>query len=126
MHSIVIFAKLDKYCTKTVTSRKIIFNQLPIFFFLLQNYCEFFSNSLAWLYSATKLTTIDKLQAWRFKSDMFKDKDQHQNFCKKQSICHYQENVKQKSWLANMLSKYLSNALNNLVFFFVWTIIPTS
>ena len=49
------------------------------------------------MYNATELPTIHNLQAGRFESDMRKDKDQHQNFCKEQSICQYHENIRQKS-----------------------------
>ena len=47
--------------------------------------------------NATELPTIHNFQAGRFESDMRKDKDQHQNFRKEQSICQYHENIQQKS-----------------------------
>ena len=49
--------------------------------------------TLASLYNATELPTIHNLQAGRFESVMCKDKDQHQNFCKKQSIRQHHENI---------------------------------
>ena len=45
------------------------------------------------MYNATELPTIHTLQAGRFKSNMRKDKDQQQNFCKEQSIYQYHENI---------------------------------
>ena len=45
------------------------------------------------MYNATELPTIHNFQAGRFESDMGKDKDQHQNFCKERSICQHYENI---------------------------------
>ena len=112
-----------------------IFNHWLIFF--LQNYCKSFSNSYNSLHldlicltvqhngAANYTGTVHKLQAGRLKSDKRNDEDRHQDFSKKQGICQYHGIGSKKTRSADILLKRSSNALNDMVFFFVWTIYYT-